>query len=110
MADTVIISNATISAVDVIMPLYTSPPGGLGTVVNSFTATNSGAASVTYKAYIYDKTGDLVSAVIPQTIVVKDRFHPGQSIVNQVIPSGGTIRVENSTSDGLNFYASGREQ
>ena len=110
MADTVIISNTTISAIDSVTVLYTASAAGLGTVINAFTATNSSASSVTYKAYIYDITGSVVSAVIPQTIVVKDRFHAGASIVNQVVPAGGTIRVENSAANGLNFYCSGREQ
>ena len=111
MADTPLINNTKISAADTVTELYLSPAAGLGTIVNAFTATNdSGLASVSYKAYIYDITGATVSAVIPQTIVVKDRFHAGQSIVNQVVPAGGTIRVENSAADGLNFYASGREQ
>lgn len=110
MAETVIINNTTISAIDAVTILYTASAAGLGTVINAFTATNISASSVTYKAYIYDITGSLVGAVIPQTIVVKDRFHPGASIVNQVVPAGGTIRAENSASNGLNFYASGREQ
>ena len=110
MADTVLISNTTVTPIDTITPVYTSPAGGLGTVIKAFTATNNGAASVTYKAYIYDIDGNLVQAVIQQTIVVIDRFHSRPSIVNQTVPKGGTIRIENSTADGLNFYASGLQQ
>ena len=111
MADSVLINNLKISAVDTITTAYTSPASGQGTIITAFTASNDGGpASVSYKGYIYDQGGSLVSAVIPMTIVVKDRFHSGPSVVNQVIPPGGTLRLENSTSDGLNFYATGREQ
>jgi len=110
MADSVLINNTTITAVDAITPLYTSPAGKGGTIITAFTVSNNSAASVSYKAYIFDKTEALVEAIVPLKIVVKDRFDSGPSIVNQVVPEGGTIRAENSTSDGLNFFATGREQ
>ena len=110
MADTPIIINETISSVDTITTLYSSPEKGSGTIITAFTASNDGGpSSVSYKAYIYDLSGT-PQAVISQTIVVKDRFHSGPSIVNQTVPPGGTIRAENSAADGLNFYATGREQ
>lgn len=110
MADTPIIINETIAAVDSITTLYSSPATGFGTLITAFTASNDGGpASVSYKGYIYDSAGTPM-AVIPQTIVVKDRFHSGPSMVNQTVPPGGTIRVENSAANGLNFYATGREQ
>lgn len=108
--DIVLINNAKIIVPDVITALYTSPSDGLGTIITAFTASNDSSASASYKAYIFDAAGSVVSPVIPLTIVVKDRFNSGPSIVNQVVPSGGTIRIENSTGDALNFYATGREQ
>ena len=111
MADSVLINNAKINTPDVITILFTSPVDGDGTVITAFTATNdSGIASVSYKAYIFDKSETLVSAIVPQKIVVKDRFDSGPSIVNQVVPAGGTIRAENSTANGLNFYSTGQKQ
>ena len=110
MADKPIVINITVSTVDTITTLYDSPESGAGTLITAFTASNDGGpASVSYKGYIYDSAGSPM-AVIPQTIVVKDRFHSAPSMVNQTVPAGGTIRVENSTADGLNFYATGREQ
>jgi hypothetical protein len=108
--DAPIISNTKISAPDVITTLYTSPSSGGGTIVTAFTVSNNSTASAYYKAYIYDSTGAVVDPVIPLKIVVRDRFDVGASIVNQVVPAGGTIRAENSTGDALNFYATGREQ
>jgi hypothetical protein len=110
MTDTVLILNATIAAPDVITTLFTAATSGQGAIVTAFTASNNSGASASYKAYIYDQTGSLVAAVVPMKIVVRDRFDTAPSMVNQVVPAGGSIRVENSTGDALSFYASGREQ
>jgi hypothetical protein len=110
MPDSVLVSNTTITAPDVITTLYTAPTGGQGTIITAFTASNNSEASASYKAYIYDQTGSLVAAVVPMKIVVRDRFDTAPSMVNQVVPAGGSIRAENSTGDAINFYASGREQ
>ena len=108
--DKVLIPNTTISTVDTITSLYTSPSAGAGTVIRSFTVSNNSAASASYKAYIFDSTGTVVGAIVPMKIVVKDRFDSAPSAVNQTIPAGGTLRAENSTASALNFYMSGLEQ
>ena len=108
--DSVLIPNLTISTVDTITSLYTSPSAGAGTVIRSFTVSNNSAASASYKAYIVDSGGIVGDPVIPLQIVVKDKTDSGPGIVNQVVPASGTIRVENSTGDALNFYATGRAQ
>lgn len=110
MTDSVLAGNFKTAGVDTIEAVYTSPTGGKGTVITAFTASNNFSTSVSYKGYIYDSSGGLVSAVIPQTIVVKDRFHSGPSVVNQTIPAGGTLRIENSAADSLSYYVTGREQ
>lgn len=107
--DIPLITNATISAAGVITQLYLAPAGD-GVIVTAFTASNDSTASASYKAYIYDATGAAVRSVIPFTIVNRDRYHSGASLVNQVIPGGWTLRVENSTGDAFNFYATGRTQ
>jgi len=108
MTDIAIIQNKTNAAPDVIEAFYTDSSIN-GTRVKAFTASNSTETSISYKAYIYDSTGVLVSAVIPMTIVVRDRTSYGQGIVNQVIPPGGSLRVE-SSNIGLNFYVTGYVQ
>ena len=110
MTDTALVSNAKISSADTVEPLYTSPSGGKGTIITAFTATNCIGTGVSYKAYIVTSSGSADCAIIPFTIVGKDRFHSGPSIVNQVVPAGSSIQAENSTSDGLAFTISGREQ
>jgi hypothetical protein len=110
MTDSVLVFNAANTVVDTVESFYTSPSGGLGTRIKSFTAANNGETSISYKAYIYSSSGTVVAAIVPQTIVVIDRADYGPAIVNQVIPPGGTLRMESSTADDLNFYVTGVEQ
>lgn len=115
MADSTLVSSAQNTAADTIQNFYTSPAansGGSGTRVKAFTASNdSGGGSVSYKAYIYDSTGTQVSgrAVIPQTIVVKDKFDFGPGIITHLIPPGGSLRMESSTANALTFRVTGLE-
>lgn len=110
MADSVLINNTKISAADTVASLFTSPLSGAGTIITAFTVSNNSAASASYKAYIVDAAGVVGDAIVPQKIVVRDRFDSAPSIVNQVVPGGGTIRAENSTGNALSFYATGRNQ
>lgn len=110
MARVAIVQNKQSTVPDTVESFYASPVQGTGTVISAFTASNDTTSSKTYKAYIYDSFGAVVSAVIPQTIVVRDRADSGPSIVNQTIPPGGTLRMESSSAGGLSFYVTGVEQ
>lgn len=109
MADKPLVFNQTVNIADTIEIFYTSPPSGQGTRVKAFAASNNTESSRSYKAYIYDSTGSTVLAIIPFTIVVRDKVNFGSSIINQVIPAGGTLRIEASGTDGPNFYVTGLE-
>lgn len=110
MADTILVFNAQNSAPDTIEVFYTAPSSGLGTRIKAFSAANPSGASVSYKAYIYSSSGGVVLALVPQTIVVRDKADFGAAAINQVIPPGGTLRMESSTALALNFYITGVEQ
>lgn len=110
MADIILVFNQSNSAVDTIQDFYTSPLDGAGTKIRAFTASNDTTSSKTYKGYIFSSSGALVSAIIPQTIVVRDRSDIGPTIIDQVIPAGGSLRMETSAIGGINFYVTGFEQ
>lgn len=110
MTDSILAFNAKVSAADTVETIYTAPTLGAGVKIKSFSATNNTPASVSYKAYIYNSAGVPVSAIIPLKIVVRDRFDSGTAAVGQVIPPGGTLRVECSEADSINFYVTGLEQ
>ena len=107
MADAILVNSAQNVAADTIQTFYTAPAGG--TKVTSFSATNNTTSSKTYKAYIFDASGDALPAVVPQKIIVPERFDLGASIVGQFIPPGGTLRMESSDADSIAFRVTGNE-
>lgn len=86
--------------------IYTSP-SGLATVLDSFTVANNSIVNASYKAYIVTAGGDLFPQR-PFKIVVWGENDLGIGIVNQVIPVGGSLRVESSALSSLYFTVSGR--
>jgi hypothetical protein len=103
-----VLTDRTVTPVNTPTTVYTAPSDGQGTIITAFTASNCLTSGVSYKAYITGGTADC--AIIPFTIVGRDKFSPGSAIVGHTVPSGSKIQVENSASDGLNFYITGREQ
>lgn len=110
MAETTLVSNAQNTEPDTIENFYNSPSNGSGTSILAFTASNDTLASVSYKAYIFDSSGDLVKAIIPQKIVVRDRFDLGVSAITHRVPAGGSLRMESSTALSLAFTVTGDPQ
>ena len=112
MADLTMVNSVENTLPDTIESFYTaveSGNAGSGARITAFTATNNSSASASYKGYIYDASGDLIEAVIPQKIVVKDRFDLGPSIITHLIPPGGSLRMESSTADSITFRVTGKE-
>lgn len=113
MTASAIVQNKSNTVADTIETFFTSPTGASqnGTQINAFTASNDTDTGHWYKAYIYDSTGVAVQAVIPLSIVVKGKADYGASIIGQVIPRGGTLRMQSTSTDGsfLNFYVTGAQ-
>jgi hypothetical protein len=109
MAELVMVNSEQSAVADSIEVFYTSPSSGSGTRVTAFTATNDTSSSKTYKGYIYDVSGDAKVALIPQKIIVPDRFDLGAPIVGQIIPPGGTLRMESSDAASIAFRVTGNE-
>ncbi len=112
MTDRILVNNAKSSSADTVEPFFTSDTNGDGTIITAFSAINSTNVNASYIAYIYDasSTTDSKNPAIPLTKVVRKRFDLGASIVNQVIPAGGTLRMESSTANSISFRVSGRDQ
>ena len=105
----VIVNSAKNQSADTIQNFYTSPTTSAGTIITAFTATNNTDANQSYKAYIYAASGLLLDAVTPRKIIIRDKFDPGSGIVNHLIPSGGTLRMESSAAETIVFRVSGKE-
>tara|TARA_R110000823_G_C15498774_1_gene452911 strand:+ start:87 stop:419 length:333 start_codon:yes stop_codon:yes gene_type:complete len=109
MAEIILVNSAQNALSNDIQLFYTSPATGAGTLINAFTATNNTDSNKTYKAYIYDASATALDAVIPLRIIVRNRFDLGPSIVGQLIPAGGTLRMESSASQSVTFRVTGSE-
>ncbi len=110
MATNVLVNSAQNTAIDTIQTFYTSPgTPGIGTIITAFTASNNTTSSKTYKAYIFDSSGTVLQPVVPQKIGVRDRFDLGPSIVGQIIPPGGSLRMESSAALSIAFRVTGNE-
>ena len=112
MAENVLVFNVSNTAVDTIEKFYDSPSsdgGGKGTRITKFSAPNDTTSSIDYKAYIFNSAEELQQAIIPQTTVVRDRVDLGASLVGHLIPPGGSLRMESSVANGIQFYVTGNE-
>lgn len=105
----ILVDSAQTVADDTIEEFYTSPAGGEGTLITAFTATNNTGANRYYTAFIYNELGELVEAVIPLTIIIRDKFRPGSAIVNHMIPPGGTLRMSTDQAASIAFRVTGKE-
>ena len=108
MADSILVFNKQSDNPDTIEVFFSADTGN-DFKVKAFTASNNTETSQSYRAYIYNAGGGSVPPIIPMTIVVRDRKHHGESIVGQIIPANGSLRIESSSANGLNFYVTGQE-
>ncbi len=112
MPENTLVNSAVNTVADTIEEFYTagsSSEGGAGTLITAFSATNDSGASASYKAYIFDVTETVLDPVQPQTIVVRDKFSLGPSVVGQLIPPGGSLRMQSSTAGAISFRVTGDE-
>jgi hypothetical protein len=106
MATVQIVDNLTVSVIDLPQTVYTAP-AGQDIVIQSFTAANTSTINASYKAYISSALG-VQQPQIPFKVVVWGENDLGIGIVNQVIPGGGTLKVECSALESIYFTVSGR--
>lgn len=106
MATVQIVDNLTVSVIDLPQTVYTAP-ADQDVVIQSFTAANTSTINASYKAYISSALG-VQQPQIPFKVVVWGENDLGIGIVNQVIPGGGTLKVECSALESIYFTVSGR--
>jgi hypothetical protein len=102
-----IASNFSVAAVDVVQIAYNAPVGK-NMVIESFTAANNSTVNASYKAYIVSANG-IIQPQRPFKVVVWGESDLGIGIVNQVIPSGGSLRFESSALNAIFFTVTARE-
>ena len=107
MATIQIVANLTVRVLDTPQVLYIAP-AGQDVVIESFTASNTSTVNANYTAYIQSSFG-ATQPQIPYKIVVWNENDLGIGIVNQIIPAGGTLKVECSALTSIYFTVTGRE-
>ena len=98
--------NFTNTLLNTQQTVYTSPVGGLGTRIDSFTATNNSAIDSSYLAYIDNGISDNVPT-IPFRIVVSGNVDLGIGLVNQTLPAGAALKIQSSSIGEIYFTISG---
>jgi hypothetical protein len=106
MATKQILSNAVNTIANSAQSLFTA--GQNGVVIESFTAANNSLVNASYKAYIVGQNLTQ-QPQIPFKIVTWGENDLGIGIINQIIPPGGTLKIECSALDSIYFTATGRE-
>jgi hypothetical protein len=100
--------SATNSVADTAQAIFTAPSTGNGVLIDSFTAANQSTANASYKAYITGLGEPATNPVIPYRIVVWNEIDLGGGLINQLIPPGGALQVEQSTANSIYFTVSGK--
>lgn len=111
MATPIQIANRRTNAVaDVPELIFTAASSNTsGTLIDSFTAANNTAVNSSYKAYILPVGGTVEFPQRPFKIVVSGEVDLGSGLINQLIPPGGSLWVEQSTANSIYFTISGKQ-
>jgi len=104
-----IVKNEPNTSVDTIQTFYTAPATGSGVIIDAFTVSNTSAVNASYKAYIVPSGGTAANPQKPFQVVVWGEVDLGSGLVNQLIPPGGTLRMESSAINSIYFTVSGKE-
>ena len=107
MATLQISDNFSNTIVDTVQTVYTAPQQQ-NVVIESFTAANNSGVNASYKAYIVSPDG-IEQPLRPFKVVVWGEIDLGVGVVNQAIPSGGSLKVESSAINSIYFTVTGRE-
>ena len=97
------------TAANTVETIYTSPPGGSGSVITAFTATNATTVNRIHSAYIFGSDGVLTNKIISDERLIRNKSSFGGEIVNQALDPGETIRVESDLADSVSWNLSGKE-
>jgi len=107
MADIVLVNSESNDAANTIKSFYASPSSSDGTLITAFSAVNNSGVNASYKAYIFDSSNNELSPVVPFKVIVRNRFDLAPTITNQLIPNGGSLRMESSAAGSITFRVSG---
>ena len=103
--DSVLVDGVFTTAPDTLEIIYTASSDVL---IKAVTASNTTEINAAYTMNIVPSSADITKPEIPYRIVVRLKADSGAEVVNQVIPSGGTLRVSTTAANSIAFRVTGR--
>lgn len=111
MSTNVVLADGVQPADTSITTLYTAAANITGTRIVAFTAYNPAGSSKTYTVYIVPNGGTAgdENAIIKSRSLATLSSEALPEVINQLIPPGGTLKVDVSVGATIAFRASGIE-
>ena len=103
--DSVLVNGATAALADTLEVIFTAT---VDTLIKAVTASNPTNINASYVMNIVPSNGDISRPEIPFRVVVRLKADLGAEVIGQVIPKGGTLRIETSAADSIAFRVTGR--
>lgn len=94
-----------------VVTLYTAPSSQFGVRILAFTAYDTSGSGDSYNLHIVPSGGsaDATNRILTGVTVGANAAEIATKILNQSIPTGGSLQVQVTTADRLAFRASGVE-
>lgn len=100
-----LVNNVKSTLADTAETVYTA---GQATLITAVTATNNTGINRSFRMYIENEDGT-TEAISPYKMVTSLRgFDLAPAMVGHTVPKDGTIKIESSAADTLQFRVTGR--
>jgi hypothetical protein len=103
--DSVLVNGITATLANNLEIIFTATSD---TLIKAVTASNPTNINASYVMNIVPSDGDITKPEIPFRVVVRLKSDLAAEVVGQVIPTGGTLRIETSAADSIAFRVTGR--
>lgn len=103
--DSVLVNGVTAVLANTLEIIFTATSD---TLIKAVTASNPTNTNASYVMNIVPSSGDITKPEIPFRVVVRLKADLAAEVIGQVIPTGGTLRIETSAADSISFRVTGR--
>ena len=103
--DSVLVNGITATAANTLEVIFTATSD---TLIKAVTASNPTNVNASYVMNIVPSDEDITKPEIPFRVVVRLKSDLAAEVIGQVIPIGGTLRIETSAANSIAFRVTGR--
>ena len=103
--DSVLVNGVTATLADTLETIYSA---SVDTLIKAVTVTNPTNINASYVMNIVPSSGDITKPEIPFRVVVRLKSDLAAEVTGQVIPAGGSLRIETSAANSISFRVTGR--